>query len=541
MFSLNTAVWDQLFDTAGTVANLKQIGATTLRFPGGSLSDEYHWQTGTSGNNTWSWVVNFDTFAKMAKDVNANAVITVNYGTGTPQEAADWVRYSNVTKKYGFRYWEIGNECYGDWETDAQSRPHDPILYAERAAQYIRAMKAVDGTLKIGIVGSSWENEWQNYPEESVVNPRTGAVVKGWLPLVLNRMKQLNVRPDFVVHHKYDQLPYQESDKFLLNSATSWADDAARMRQMLQDYLGTTWANATELVVTEHNSVTSNPGKQSTSLVNALYMCDSMGQALKTEFNMLCWWDLRNGPLQGTNMSPSLYGWRQVGDYGLVSITDEKYPSFYAAKLLVQFARGSDTVLPVTTDYNQLSAYAAKRVDGSYSVMVINKSPDMTFNGQISVPGAPSVLNGSAFRYGIPQDEAARTGIGSTDISRTRLPLGPDFSYSFPPYSVTVFAIDPTPIGELTGPRAPTNLVGTALSQNQVKLTWQDNATNEDGFEIDVSTDNVHFTQYATVRANVNAATVGNLTKGTTYYFRVSSIGVTGISAPARATVTTPN
>ena len=31
--------------------------------------------------------------------------------------------YSNVTKGYGFKYWEVGNECYGTWETDKQALP----------------------------------------------------------------------------------------------------------------------------------------------------------------------------------------------------------------------------------------------------------------------------------------------------------------------------------------------------------------------------------------------------------------------------------
>jgi len=50
----------------------------------------------------------------------ADPIVTVNVGTGTPQEAAAWVHYANVVKGYGIRYWQIGNE----WT--ATGRPGGP-------------------------------------------------------------------------------------------------------------------------------------------------------------------------------------------------------------------------------------------------------------------------------------------------------------------------------------------------------------------------------------------------------------------------------
>src|SRR5580693_7758272 len=111
---LNTAVWDTFLNnyTTRTVLQAAKIGV--FRFPGGSLSDIYHWETSTSDPNT-TWSTTFDDFAATAIPVGAQAFITVNYGSGTAQEAASWVQYSNITKTYGFKYWEIGNECYGSW------------------------------------------------------------------------------------------------------------------------------------------------------------------------------------------------------------------------------------------------------------------------------------------------------------------------------------------------------------------------------------------------------------------------------------------
>ena len=129
-FGVNAAVWDSVSDTPTTVGLLNEIQNQVLRFPGGSTADDYHWQTNTSEGQTSAWATSFDAFANTATLTQADAFITANYGTGTPQEAAAWVRYSNVKQGYGFKYWEIGNEIYGTWEADNNTLPHDPVTYA---------------------------------------------------------------------------------------------------------------------------------------------------------------------------------------------------------------------------------------------------------------------------------------------------------------------------------------------------------------------------------------------------------------------------
>src|SRR5262249_2924090 len=160
----------------------------------------------------------------------------------------------------------------------------------------------------------------------------------GWTPVLLATLKSLGITPDFVVYHRYAQAPSSENDATLLASSSSWALDAADLRQQLSDYLGS-GASTVELVCTENNSVYSNPGKQTTSLINGLFLADSLCSAMKTEFNGLFWWDMRNGQETGNNNSSSLYGWRLYGDYGIVDGASpagaaDRYPTFYVAKLL---------------------------------------------------------------------------------------------------------------------------------------------------------------------------------------------------------------
>ncbi len=466
-FALNAAVWDSLFDTAVTKSLLSTMGNQGLRFPGGSLSDDYHWATNTTDNNTWQWATSFTAFADVARTVGSQVFITVNYGSGTPSEAASWVNSSNVTNHYGFKYWEVGNEVYGSWETDTNTRPHDPYTYAQRFAQYYSQMKAVDPTIRIGAVAVPGEDSYANYTDHPATNPVTGVAHNGWTPVMLATLKSLGVTPDFLIHHRYPQDPGGESDQGLLLSSGTWASDAADLRMQLNDYLGATTAAGVELACTENNSVSSAPGKQTTSLVNGLFMADSICAALQTEFNAVVWWDLRNSQETANNNSSTLYGWRNYGDYGVVDGANppgaaDFYPTYYVGKLLKYFARGGDQLIAASSDYPLLSICAAQRADGSLALMVINKSASAALNGKITLSHATPASSGSRYSYGIPQDNAAKTGVGSADIaSGTLSGIAPNFSYSFTAYSVTVLTFannaPPTPSPTATPSPAPTS------------------------------------------------------------------------------------
>jgi hypothetical protein len=443
LIGINAAVWDSSFESQTTKALLASMGTKILRFPGGSLSDEYHWQTNTTLNNTWQWATSFDDFAAIAGSVNSQAIITVNYGTGTADEAAAWVRYANLTKNYGFRYWEIGNENYGTWETDRHAVTHDPYTYALEARDYIAKMKAEDPTIKIGVVVTTGEESYVNNRSHPAINPRTGAVHNGWTPVLLTTLKSLNTIPDFVIYHRYEQNPTNESDAGLLQSAATWKNDAADLRRQLSDYLGNDGGNV-QIICTENNSVSFDPGKQSTSLVNGLFLADSIGNLVQTEFNMFVWWDLRNGYLTGKNNNPSLYGWRLYGDYGITSVDHEPYPAYYVFKLLSHFAAPADRVVEARSQSPLLAAYATRGADGGLRLMLINKSPAEELTARIGIAGYTPSAAAVVYAYGKAQDDAAKTREGSPDISQTIFQgASNSFDYTVPPYSVTLLSLLP--------------------------------------------------------------------------------------------------
>jgi len=456
-FGLNLVMWDNFFDPPNhttSISLLQEMGTTIVRMPGGSLSDQYHWGSNTTLSNTWQWATSFSDMVRVATNVGAQAFIVVNYGSGTPQEAAAWVRHANITNNLGYKYWEIGNECYGTWETDTNALPNHAYTYALRASNYIAQMKAADPTIKIGVVVAPGENSYANgYTDHPTINPRTGQTNFGWTPILLRTLKNLGVTPDYLIHHHYPQWtdpnnPANSSvnDAFLLQSTGNWAVDAADLRQQITDYFGAGGENI-ELVVTENNSDSGAPGRQSTSIVNGLYYADSLAQLLKTEFKGFAWWDLRNATELNGFFGPNLYGWRNNGDLGLVGDLNTRYPVFYAAKLMQWFARPGDKILGSTSDYSWLTSYAARRANGSVALLVLNKSLITNLNVQVSLSGYTPAALATVRSFGIPNDEAARTNglAASKDITTNSIATaGTNFSYNCPKLSVTLFTLTPT-------------------------------------------------------------------------------------------------
>jgi hypothetical protein len=497
IFGINTAMWDSNLGSASSGSILASAGATVLRFPGGSRSDDYDWQVNRSVIvNTFNWASHAATFARVAEARGAQSCITVNYGSGTPEQAAAWVAYCNANTSdtttlgvdskgrdwrtagywaalraasplasddgynflrvahsapYRFKYWEIGNECYGSWETDLHGAAgsgltgtaHDPFTYAQSFAAFRAKMLAVDSSIRIGAVAVPGEDAYGN-GTHAVPNPNSGGSLhSGWTPVVLGTLASLGVTPHFLVHHYYAQSPGSESDAVLLQSSALIASDAANLRKMITDYAGT-GGTGIELQMTEANSVGYNPGKQSVSLVNALYFADVIGQLARTEFNACIWWDLRNSALAGNNNASTLYGWRQFGDYGIVATGDRadtpldtRYPAFYAAKLLTHWGRGGDQVLAALTNYKLLAIHAARLANGSLALLVVNKSSVNDLTAKIALTSfLPGSTTASVFSYGKPND------LANDDLTAGLITnASSSFTATFPSYSVTMIVL----------------------------------------------------------------------------------------------------
>ena len=508
IFGVNTAAWDSDLDTASTLSVLRDMDNQVLRWPGGSWGDSYFMT-----NELRYWGSRTTNFLHVATNTAAQVYFIVNYGSGTAQQAADWVRCCNVTNRAAVKYWEVGNEVGGSWETDYNTNApyyaHDPWSYAVRFKDYYTRMKAVDPTIKIGAVADLGENNLNHvngrslaaypYTNHPAINPRTGTTNYGWTPVMLTTLRSNGITPDFLIEHNYAP---NNGDAWNLFWSKNWSTDAADLRQMISDYLGTNGTNV-ELAVTEHGA---GGDRQRVSLVGGLFWVDSIGQILKTEFNTLLWWDLRNGQAAIANSDYALYGWRRnwftnttlltntlefYYDEGIVTgsaAPTNRYPAFYCAKLLKNFARGGDRVLSVTTGSPWMAAYSVRRQSGALALLVLNKSSAATIVGDFTLTGFAPATNATVWSYGIPQDEAARTGIGTTDITQTNaINIAVRFNRAFAPYSATVLLVPPAPARLLALPSAPLLQVVQIQSQTGARwviqsstnlLTWANLSTN---------------------------------------------------------------
>jgi alpha-N-arabinofuranosidase len=99
-----------------------------VRF-GGNYTSAYHWRDGVGPMDKRVSMLNLawgmpeynhfgtDEFLRFCKLIGADPQIALNLGTGTPEEAADWVRYVNERWGRGGLLWELGNELWGDFQT----------------------------------------------------------------------------------------------------------------------------------------------------------------------------------------------------------------------------------------------------------------------------------------------------------------------------------------------------------------------------------------------------------------------------------------
>lgn len=191
----------------------RDLGVTVIRYPGGYLSDFYHWRDGVGPLDQRPEVLHepgrpdrsrprfgTDEALAFAERVGAELWITTNAGTGSAQEAADWVEYVNG-KDRRVRFWEVGNELYLRSPTPvSQAITVGPEVYARRFGEFARAMRAVDPGIEIAAIGGVNYGRYQfmGYPN--------------WLETLL---REQGAQIDLVsVHNAYAPLISDEDSDF---------------------------------------------------------------------------------------------------------------------------------------------------------------------------------------------------------------------------------------------------------------------------------------------------------------------------------------
>lgn len=357
IFGINAALWDGDLLDSRTETYVKAVNHQVLRYPGGLRADEDHWQEVLSKKDH---MVDIDEFLDFCKKTNTEPMITVNYGTGTPEEAAAWVKHVNVVKKAKVRYWEVGNELYGNWHPQFTTGD----VYGKKAVDFIKAMKAVDPSIEVSVI---WVMEGE------------------WNKQVLEATKEL---ADAVIVHHYPQHSGEENDAALLSAPQSLDEILPSIQNQLKSFgkAGKKYG----IWLTEWNSVDFKPGPQTLGLVNGLFVADYLGMLAKHNIEHADYWDIHNDITD------------QGGDYGYLSRTgapdgdNVPRPSYHAFAMASKALRGQ--LLDCSASDDNVTCYMAKKPDGKMSLLFINKNPKTDVTASLQIKGLKSGENWSLER-----------------------------------------------------------------------------------------------------------------------------------------------
>lgn len=134
------------------IAMAKSMRTPLVRF-GGNFTSAYHWRNGIGPRDKRISMLNIawgipeynqfgtDEFLEFCKLIGAQPQIALNLGSGTPEEAAGWVRYvDDHWPPHGGLLWELGNELWGNWNLGYPTLGELP----KRTLEFSEAIRKVD-------------------------------------------------------------------------------------------------------------------------------------------------------------------------------------------------------------------------------------------------------------------------------------------------------------------------------------------------------------------------------------------------------------
>lgn len=186
---LGRCVYDGIYEPGHPTANVdgfrmdvvelvKELGSTTIRYPGGNFVSGYKWEDGIGPRNArptrldlaWHSIetneVGVDEFARWCKLTNSELMMAVNLGTRGVDAALELLEYTNFpggtalsdqriangsVEPHDVRMWCLGNEMDGPWQVGHMSADE----YGRLAGRTASAMKMIDPHLELVVCGSS--------------------------------------------------------------------------------------------------------------------------------------------------------------------------------------------------------------------------------------------------------------------------------------------------------------------------------------------------------------------------------------------------
>lgn len=444
---LNVGSWSGIY-AANASANggvdaiqslLKAASIRQLHY-GGSHADFYDWQTNTIAWNCLPYVttasftsgcassapLDFSQFSLQATAIGANSFVTVNYGSGTPDEAAAWVSHAAHTPGEGVALWEVGNETYGCWEVNneladapthyqgyvpsqSQTCPQATqgkvagmrtlaTSYAANAQPFMQAMKAADPSARIGVPWAFGEQvQGAGVPDST-----------RWNNTVLGADGKYI---SFVDAHYY---PFSFSGSTGSGNPTDQQVlQALRQIPALQSAIRSklnTYAPGAAVVIGE-TAVSNNATMTSCSPVGALFAAGDVLSWLAAGAESVDWWAINSS----NNTSPQCVSPDSAFfTYSAPPATETPYYGYLLASMLARPYARLGTL--ATSHPSDVLAFQSALPNGTHAVALINTNAGsartVTFRASGVLSGMLSTWSYSAKKQN-PTNSAIVTGTSS--------------------------------------------------------------------------------------------------------------------------------
>ncbi len=364
----------------------------------------------------------FDTAVAYARSIGAEPIIQVPLladTSGKPPTAATaagMVTYANVTKRYGLKYFSIGNEPDLYASQGLVADPTQPAIpgyapadYCATATAYVAAMKAVDPTIEIVGPDLSWKYIAGN----------------DWLTPILTGCGDLF---DIISIHRY---PFEAAQASLAAAAA----DAASFRALIASVRGilqATGQGGKPLALTEMNIVydstfcvlDASPG----TVGSALWLADGLGTAMDLGLWTSAVWDVSDddgyalgllGPAPAHTPRPAYYAYAlYAAHFGPTLLTVSSAPAGVSAHASRNAA--DDATEIIVANWNSAPAPLAFSVTGLASA----PAPTTFVLPAVSLAAVeiPDVGAAAAWSYG-ETERASASGPRSLPAGATTAPV----------------------------------------------------------------------------------------------------------------------
>ena len=390
------------------VGALKAIKVPNVRWPGGCFADEYHWQNGIGAhrnvtlNPNWGGVVEPNTFGThefmdFLDQIGAEAYVSVNVGSGTPHEAADWLEYmtaptsTTLAKEraanghaapYKIAYLGIGNES---WDCGGNMTPDYYVsqmkIYSRFVRNYNPAQQDKDQMLKFAVGPGGAEPRFVDWTE---------AVMKAYQQHTWSwDINGLSMHSYTVVRwqDKFKSLGFGESEYAQFLKETLTMDGLINKYSAIMDKYDS--QKKVALVVDEWGSwYAPLPGSNPGFLVQQNSMRDAILAALNLNI-----FARHADRVRGANIA------QMINVLQAMIMTDKEKmaftPTYHVFKMYVPFQDA--TFVPVSFDAGtythenislpRVDAIAAKDINGKLWLEITNIDPNQPVEIEASVAG----------------------------------------------------------------------------------------------------------------------------------------------------------